>query len=203
LTLEGISVCMVCAIRVPVLLSHFSHLARNNPGSCIWSDAGGWGLECNRLITTPTIFWAAIMGKSRRSYECRQVASQHVHQVLSETLASSSNFTLASSREPTSVGAVLLLWREAQRWHSHEKRPAQSRITLRPLPCHRLIKAGVLSAIAFHEKAGRSQVDSFLFDTFFLLPSHCRRASIRTLEERIVSLGACGAFSIQPVLPSA
>jgi hypothetical protein len=32
--------------------------------------------------------------------------------------------------------------------------------------------------------------------------SHCRHASIRTLEEQIVSLGACWAFSIQPVLPS-
>src|SRR5437762_14354957 len=38
---------------------------------------------------------------------------------------------------------------------------------------------------------------------FFLLPSgDCRHASIRTLEERIVSLGACWAFSFQPVLPS-
>ena len=55
----------------------------------------------------------------------------------------------------------------------------------------------------FHEKAGRSQVDSFLLATCFSCRvSHCRHASIRTLEERIVSLGACGAFSIQPVLPS-
>jgi hypothetical protein len=30
----------------------------------------------------------------------------------------------------------------------------------------------------------------------------CRHASIRTLKERIVSLGACWAFSVQPVLPS-
>ena len=37
----------------------------------------------------------------------------------------------------------------------------------------------------------------------FLPPSgRCRHASIRTLEERIVSLGACWAFSFQPVLPS-
>jgi len=37
---------------------------------------------------------------------------------------------------------------------------------------------------------------------FFLSPSsHCRHASIRTLDERIVSLGACWAFSVQPVLP--
>jgi len=30
----------------------------------------------------------------------------------------------------------------------------------------------------------------------------CRHASIRTLEERFVSLGAHWAFSVQPVLPS-
>jgi hypothetical protein len=50
-------------------------------------------------------------------------------------------------------------------------------------------------------------VKSILFSlretTFFSLPSgHCRHASIRTLEERIISLGACWAFSFQPVLPS-
>ena len=47
---------------------------------------------------------------------------------------------------------------------------------------------GVLSVIAFHEKAGRSQVEfEFLLDKIFLLPSrHCRHASIRTLEERFV-----------------
>ena len=59
--------------------------------------------------------------------------------------------------------------------------------------------------MAFHEKAGRSQVNSFgfLFDKVFSGPSsHCRHASIRTLEERIVSLGAGWAFSFQPVLPS-
>src|SRR5579872_908190 len=39
--------------------------------------------------------------------------------------------------------------------------------------------------------------------TFVLPPSgRCRHASIRTLEERFVSLGACWAFSVQPVLPS-
>src|SRR5579871_2649355 len=39
--------------------------------------------------------------------------------------------------------------------------------------------------------------------TVFLPPSgHCRHASIRTLEERFASLGACWAFSFQPVLPS-
>src|SRR6266850_8596483 len=38
---------------------------------------------------------------------------------------------------------------------------------------------------------------------FCLPPSgRCRHASIRTLEERFVSLGACWAFSVQPVLPS-
>jgi hypothetical protein len=59
--------------------------------------------------------------------------------------------------------------------------------------------------MAFHEKAGRSQVD-WLFGfmgRFFLPPSsHCRHASIRTLEERFVSLGAHWAFSFQPVLLS-
>jgi hypothetical protein len=42
-----------------------------------------------------------------------------------------------------------------------------------------------------------------LLDTFFSCRvSHCRRASIRTLEERIGSLGACWAFLFQPVLLS-
>src|SRR5580692_11353394 len=62
-----------------------------------------------------------------------------------------------------------------------------------------------MSVIAFHEKAGRSQVGSVVFrwTRFFLPPSgRCRHASIRTLEERLVSLGACWAFSFQPVLPS-
>ena len=43
--------------------------------------------------------------------------------------------------------------------------------------------------MAFHEKAGRSQVSSLfvLLDKVFLPPSsHCRHASIRTLEERFV-----------------
>jgi hypothetical protein len=61
--------------------------------------------------------------------------------------------------------------------------------------------------MAFHEKAGRSQVDSSLasLNKLLFLPrrvDHCRHASIRTLEERFVSLGACWAFSVQPVLPS-
>src|SRR5689334_6346600 len=62
-----------------------------------------------------------------------------------------------------------------------------------------------LSVKAFHEKAGRSQVDSdfISFSRCFLSAvRRCRHASIRTLEERIVSLGACWASSIQPVLPS-
>ena len=60
--------------------------------------------------------------------------------------------------------------------------------------------------MAFHEKAGQSQANSssfFFVDKVFLPPSgRCRYASIRTLEERFVSLGACWAFSVQPVLPS-
>ena len=61
-----------------------------------------------------------------------------------------------------------------------------------------------MNEMAFHEKAGRSQVDSWFFmDTVFFTPSgHCRHASIRTLKERFVSLGACWAFSFQLVLPS-
>ena len=42
--------------------------------------------------------------------------------------------------------------------------------------------------MAFHEKAGRSQVDSVLalWNMVFLPPSgHSRHASIRTLEERL------------------
>jgi hypothetical protein len=61
-----------------------------------------------------------------------------------------------------------------------------------------------MSEIAFHEKAGRSQVGSFVFslDKVFLPPSrHCRHPSIRTLRERSVSLGASWVFSFQPVLP--
>src|SRR5579864_4011316 len=65
--------------------------------------------------------------------------------------------------------------------------------------------AGHLSANASHEKAGRSQVGSFVFrwTRFFsrrvatdaILPSALS-------EERFVSLGARWAFSFQPVLPS-
>jgi hypothetical protein len=44
---------------------------------------------------------------------------------------------------------------------------------------------------------------SFAETKVFHPPSgHCRHASIRTLEERIVSLGAGWTFSFQPVLPS-
>src|SRR5579864_4722615 len=46
-----------------------------------------------------------------------------------------------------------------------------------------------MSVIAFHEKAGRSQVSScaFLLDIVFLPPSrHCRHPSIRTLNERFI-----------------
>ena len=75
---------------------------------------------------------------------------------------------------------------------------------------HTTVEVGVLSEIAFHEKAGRSQGNSgFIASSLFFRrrsfcppSSRCRHASIRTLEERIVSLGACWAFSIQPVLPS-
>ena len=50
-------------------------------------------------------------------------------------------------------------------------------------------------------------VKSILFllgeTSLFSLPSsRCRHASIRTLEERFVSLGAHWAFLVQPVLPS-
>jgi hypothetical protein len=60
--------------------------------------------------------------------------------------------------------------------------------------------------MAFHEKAGRSQADSVVstWNMVFSLPPsrHGRHPSIRALEERIVSLGACWAFSVQPVLPA-
>jgi hypothetical protein len=61
----------------------------------------------------------------------------------------------------------------------------------------------VLSVIAFHEKAGRSQVGgSFLLGKIFSLPSrHCRHPSIRTLLTSDCWLGASWVFSFQPVLP--
>src|SRR5271167_3469886 len=59
---------------------------------------------------------------------------------------------------------------------------------------------------AFHEKAGRESSGffaNFIEPGFHSPPSgRCRHASIRTLEERFISLGACWAFSVQPVLPS-
>src|SRR5881394_3542214 len=62
-----------------------------------------------------------------------------------------------------------------------------------------------MSEIAFHEKAGRSQVSSLFVlvnKVFSRRVRRCRHASIRTLEERLVSLGAHWAFSFQPVLLS-
>ena len=60
--------------------------------------------------------------------------------------------------------------------------------------------------MAFHEKAGRSQVDPSLAwlnkVCFSRRVATVALASIRTLEERFISLGACLAFSFQPVLPS-
>src|SRR5208337_4487063 len=61
-----------------------------------------------------------------------------------------------------------------------------------------------MSVIAFHEKAGRSQVGSVVssLDKVLLPPSfRCRHPSIRTLDERFCSLGASWVFSFQPVLP--
>jgi hypothetical protein len=62
-----------------------------------------------------------------------------------------------------------------------------------------------MSVIAFHEKAGRSQVGSFVFslDKVF---SPVRAAAVATLpsalfDERFCSLGASWVFSFQPVLP--
>ena len=72
---------------------------------------------------------------------------------------------------------------------------------LRPTSC-----SGSISEIAFHEKAGRSQVDFSLASlnkvfspaelaTVAMLPSALSRSDF-------ISLGACWAFSLQPVLPS-
>src|SRR5436305_6853305 len=65
---------------------------------------------------------------------------------------------------------------------------------------------GVLSVTAFHEKAGRSQVSSF----FILLDKGFSRAEWTTVamlpsalsRSDSFPLGACWAFSVQPVLPS-
>ena len=51
-----------------------------------------------------------------------------------------------------------------------------------------------MSEIAFHEKAGRTQVSSFvsLIDKVFSLPScYCRHPSIRTLDERSFDEAPC------------
>jgi hypothetical protein len=65
-------------------------------------------------------------------------------------------------------------------------------------------KFGTLSVMAFHEKAGRSQVESSPISIpkqGFPSPSrHCCHPSVRTLDERS-ALGASWVFSFQPVLP--
>jgi hypothetical protein len=61
---------------------------------------------------------------------------------------------------------------------------------------------GSMSVIAFHEPVGVKSILRFSTRCFTLPSRHCRHASIRTLEERFVSLGAHWAFSIQPVLRS-
>jgi hypothetical protein len=73
---------------------------------------------------------------------------------------------------------------------------------------HNLPQSGrlfILREMAFHEKAGRSQVVSSLASLHKVLFSR-RVAAVAMLHphsrERLVSLGACWAFSFQPVLPS-
>ena len=61
-----------------------------------------------------------------------------------------------------------------------------------------------MSVMAFHEKAGRSQVSSFFWDKGF---SPAESATVAMLpfalsRERLVRSGAVWAFSVQPVLPS-
>jgi len=63
-----------------------------------------------------------------------------------------------------------------------------------------------MSVIAFHEKAGRSQVDSSLASLSQVLFSR-RVAAVAMLPSALsrsdsFSLGASWAFSVQPVLPS-
>jgi hypothetical protein len=62
-----------------------------------------------------------------------------------------------------------------------------------------------LSEIAFHEKAGRSQVDSVVFslDKVFSSPSRrCRHFSIRTLRGAVLIRSVqVGRSRLQPVLP--
>jgi hypothetical protein len=62
-----------------------------------------------------------------------------------------------------------------------------------------------MSVMAFHEKAGRSQVLSLVFSLSKVFS--CRVATVATLPSAIfverffVSLGASWVFSFQPVLP--
>jgi len=62
----------------------------------------------------------------------------------------------------------------------------------------------VLSEIAFHEKAGQSQVRSSCFlDKVFLIAEFATVAMLPfALSRSDPSLGAVWAFSVQPVLPS-
>lgn len=65
--------------------------------------------------------------------------------------------------------------------------------------------SGNLSVIAFHEKAGRSQVNCcfILLETFsFLARSPLSPCFHPHSRGAIVSLGASWASSVQPVLPS-
>jgi len=63
-----------------------------------------------------------------------------------------------------------------------------------------------MSVIAFHEKAGRSQVGSVLLFFHWARFFSRRVATVATLpsalfNERFCSLGASWVFSFQPVLP--
>jgi hypothetical protein len=62
-----------------------------------------------------------------------------------------------------------------------------------------------MSDNAFHEKAGRSQVGSFVFslDKVFLPAESATVATLPSalFKERFVALGASWVFSFQPVLP--
>ena len=72
--------------------------------------------------------------------------------------------------------------------------------------CDLQISVTVLSVIAFHEKAGRSQVSSFAFfmDKVFLRAEFATVAMLPFALSRSdsFSLGAGWAFWLQPVLPS-
>ena len=117
-----------------------------------------------------------------------------------------------------------LLWQETLRKKSKAIQVKQKIPVLLILPvndpCCHLAKyphcaqnppAGVLSEIAFHEKAGRSQGNSGFIVSFCSLSQRNifsrRVATVAMLPSALsrsdpFSLGACGAFSIQPVLPS-